>query len=92
MTGGGARAEVGTVRDEFPLFCVNCLLGRSPRARARSNFLPHELERHAEALTDALTGLPNRRDLFEAADALSQDCEWSRPERVDNELDCDSEI
>ena len=32
-----------------------------------------ELERRAEALTDALTGLPNRRALFEAADALSHD-------------------
>jgi diguanylate cyclase (GGDEF)-like protein len=31
------------------------------------------LERRGEALTDALTGLPNRRALFEAADALSQD-------------------
>jgi diguanylate cyclase (GGDEF)-like protein len=31
------------------------------------------MERRGEALTDALTGLPNRRALFEAADALSQD-------------------
>jgi diguanylate cyclase (GGDEF)-like protein len=31
-----------------------------------------ELERRVEAMTDALTGLPNRRALFEAADALSQ--------------------
>ena len=31
------------------------------------------MERRVEALTDALTGLPNRRALFEAADALSQD-------------------
>jgi diguanylate cyclase (GGDEF)-like protein len=30
------------------------------------------MERRVEALTDALTGLPNRRALFEAADALSQ--------------------
>jgi diguanylate cyclase (GGDEF)-like protein len=34
-----------------------------------------EFERRVEALTDALTGLPNRRALFEAADALSQDPE-----------------
>jgi hypothetical protein len=34
-----------------------------------------ELEQRAEALTDALTELPNRRALFEAADALSQDRE-----------------
>jgi diguanylate cyclase (GGDEF)-like protein len=32
-----------------------------------------ELERRVDALTDALTGLPNRRALFEAADALGQD-------------------
>jgi diguanylate cyclase (GGDEF)-like protein len=32
-----------------------------------------EFERRIQALTDALTGLPNRRALFEAADALSQD-------------------
>ncbi len=32
-----------------------------------------ERERRVEALTDALTGLPNRRALFEAADALGQD-------------------
>lgn len=32
-----------------------------------------EFEQRIEALTDALTGLPNRRALFEAADALSQD-------------------
>jgi diguanylate cyclase (GGDEF)-like protein len=31
------------------------------------------VEQRVEALTDALTGLPNRRALFEAADALSQD-------------------
>jgi predicted signal transduction protein with EAL and GGDEF domain len=31
-----------------------------------------ELERRADALTDALTGLPNRRALFEAADSLTQ--------------------
>jgi diguanylate cyclase (GGDEF)-like protein len=31
------------------------------------------MERRVEAFTDALTGLPNRRALFEAADALSQD-------------------
>ena len=31
------------------------------------------MERRVEALTDALTGLPNRRALFEAADALGQD-------------------
>jgi diguanylate cyclase (GGDEF)-like protein len=31
------------------------------------------MERRIEALTDALTGLPNRRALFETADALSQD-------------------
>jgi diguanylate cyclase (GGDEF)-like protein len=31
------------------------------------------LERRVDALTDALTGLPNRRALFEAADALGQD-------------------
>jgi GGDEF domain-containing protein len=34
-----------------------------------------ELEQRAQALTDALTGLPNRRALFEAADALAQDQE-----------------
>ncbi|MGH6832497.1 MAG: GGDEF domain-containing protein, partial [Methyloceanibacter sp.] len=32
-----------------------------------------ELEQRTEALTDALTGLPNRRALFEAADAFGQD-------------------
>jgi diguanylate cyclase (GGDEF)-like protein len=32
-----------------------------------------ELEQRVDALTDALTGLPNRRALFEAADALGQD-------------------
>jgi diguanylate cyclase (GGDEF)-like protein len=32
-----------------------------------------ELEQRAQALTDALTGLPNRRALFEVADTLSQD-------------------
>jgi diguanylate cyclase (GGDEF)-like protein len=32
-----------------------------------------EFEQRIEALTDALTGLPNRRALFEVADALSQD-------------------
>jgi diguanylate cyclase (GGDEF)-like protein len=32
-----------------------------------------ELEQRVDALTDALTGLPNRRALFEAADTLSQD-------------------
>jgi diguanylate cyclase (GGDEF)-like protein len=37
-------------------------------AKERSN-----LERRMEALTDALTGLPNRRALFEAADAFGQD-------------------
>jgi len=31
-----------------------------------------ELEQRIEALTDALTGLPNRRALFEAADAIGQ--------------------
>ena len=31
------------------------------------------LEQRVEALTDALTGLPNRRALFEAADALGHD-------------------
>lgn len=31
------------------------------------------MERRGEALTDSLTGLPNRRALFEAVDALSQD-------------------
>jgi diguanylate cyclase (GGDEF)-like protein len=31
-----------------------------------------ELEQRVDALTDALTGLPNRRALFEAADALGQ--------------------
>ena len=31
------------------------------------------MERRADALTDALTGLPNRRALFEAADAFGQD-------------------
>jgi diguanylate cyclase (GGDEF)-like protein len=30
-----------------------------------------ELEQRADALTDALTGLPNRRALFEAADSLT---------------------
>jgi diguanylate cyclase (GGDEF)-like protein len=37
-------------------------------AKERSN-----IERRNEALTDALTGLPNRRALFEAADAFGQD-------------------
>jgi diguanylate cyclase (GGDEF)-like protein len=37
-------------------------------ANERSN-----MERRAEALTDALTGLPNRRALFEATDAFGQD-------------------
>jgi diguanylate cyclase (GGDEF)-like protein len=37
-------------------------------AKERSN-----IERRMEALTDALTGLPNRRALFEAADAFGQD-------------------
>jgi diguanylate cyclase (GGDEF)-like protein len=37
-------------------------------AKERSN-----IERRNEALTDALTGLPNRRALFEAADAISQE-------------------
>ena len=32
-----------------------------------------ELEQRVDALTDSLTGLPNRRALFEAADALGQD-------------------
>ncbi len=32
-----------------------------------------ELEQRINALTDALTGLPNRRALFEAADALAQE-------------------
>jgi diguanylate cyclase (GGDEF)-like protein len=32
-----------------------------------------ELEQRVDALTDALTGLPNRRALFEIADALGQD-------------------
>jgi len=32
-----------------------------------------ELEQRVDALTDALTGLPNRRALFEVADALAQD-------------------
>jgi len=32
-----------------------------------------ELEQRIEALTDALTGLPNRRALFEAADAIGHD-------------------
>jgi diguanylate cyclase (GGDEF)-like protein len=32
-----------------------------------------ELEQRVDALTDALTGLPNRRALFEVADALGQD-------------------
>jgi diguanylate cyclase (GGDEF)-like protein len=32
-----------------------------------------ELEQRVDALTDALTGLPNRRALFEAADALGHD-------------------
>jgi diguanylate cyclase (GGDEF)-like protein len=31
-----------------------------------------EMEQRADALTDALTGLPNRRALFEAADSLGQ--------------------
>ncbi len=31
------------------------------------------MEQRVEALTDALTGLPNRRALFEVADSLSQD-------------------
>lgn len=34
-----------------------------------------ELEQRAAAVTDALTGLPNRRGLFEAADTLAQDRE-----------------
>jgi diguanylate cyclase (GGDEF)-like protein len=37
-------------------------------AKERSN-----IERRIEALTDALTGLPNRRALFEAADAFGHD-------------------
>jgi diguanylate cyclase (GGDEF)-like protein len=37
-------------------------------AKERSN-----IERRMEALTDALTGLPNRRALFEAADAFGHD-------------------
>jgi diguanylate cyclase (GGDEF)-like protein len=37
-------------------------------AKERSN-----IERRMEALTDALTGLPNRRALFEAADTFGQD-------------------
>ena len=36
------------------------------------------MERRVEALTDALTGLPNRRALFETADALSQDHDLKR--------------
>lgn len=32
-----------------------------------------EMEQRADALTDALTGLPNRRALFEAADAFGQE-------------------
>jgi len=32
-----------------------------------------EMEQRVDALTDALTGLPNRRALFEAADALGQE-------------------
>jgi diguanylate cyclase (GGDEF)-like protein len=32
-----------------------------------------EMEQRTEALTDSLTGLPNRRALFEAADALGQE-------------------
>lgn len=34
-----------------------------------------EFEQRVDALTDALTGLPNRRALFEVADALSQNCQ-----------------
>jgi diguanylate cyclase (GGDEF)-like protein len=34
-----------------------------------------ELEQRVDALTDALTGLPNRRALFEVADALGQNCQ-----------------
>ncbi|MBK5198670.1 MAG: GGDEF domain-containing protein [Methyloceanibacter sp.] len=37
-----------------------------------------ELEQRVDALTDLLTGLPNRRALFEAADALGQDKERKR--------------
>ena len=37
-----------------------------------------ELEQRVEALTDALTGLANRRALFEAADAVSQDRDLRR--------------
>ncbi|MEX1059634.1 MAG: GGDEF domain-containing protein [Methyloceanibacter sp.] len=37
-----------------------------------------ELEQRVEALTDALTGLPNRRALFEAADAFGHDRDLTR--------------
>ena len=38
------------------------------------------MEQRVEALTDALTGLLNRRALFEVADALGQDRQLGAPQ------------
>jgi diguanylate cyclase (GGDEF)-like protein len=70
------HASQGVVASEwFPAVILMTLLLRVALAFIVLSMAKErrEMERRAEALTDALTGLPNRRALFEAADALGQD-------------------
>ena len=65
---GGVERVVPRHHSAHPAAAHYACLHRHPlMAKERQ-----ELEQRVDALTDALTGLPNRRALFEVADALGQ--------------------